>query len=110
VGRLRAWLRDPLPDEERETISEVVEFIARENEAGRMHYRDPLAWLVFANGGILPGLASAVLGDRLNHPKFKIGLTAAKAILILRELTRTPGRWDEFWNRTMRNDQSGARP
>ena len=110
VNLLEAWLRDPLPGEERATISGALGIIARENGAGRMNYRDPAAWFVFANGGILSGLANAVLGDRLNHPKFKIGLSAAKAILILRELTRTPDRWEEFWSRTTRKDGSDARP
>ncbi len=108
VAQLKAWLRDPLPDEGSATISEALGLIAREQEASRMNYRDPAAWLVFANGGILDGLVNAVLGDRLNHPKFKIGLSAAKAILILRELTRTPGRWEEFWNRMTRKHGSGA--
>ncbi len=102
VADLQAWLRDPLPDEGRASIAEALDFLTQQHSAGRLDYQEPAAWLMFANGGILAGLADAVLGDRLKHPKFKIGVTAARAILILRELTRTPGRWEEFWDRVTR--------
>ncbi len=102
MADLQAWLHDPLPDEGRATIAEALDFLTGEQAAGRLDYQDPAAWLAFVNGGILAGLADAVLGDRLHHPKFKIGLTAARAILILRELVRTPGRWQEFWGKVTR--------
>jgi hypothetical protein len=111
ISQLEQWLSDPLPDEARARIAQALEFLSREHAAGRLNYQDPAAWMVFASDGLLAGLAEAVLGDRLNHPKFKIGLKAARAILILRELTRTPGRWDEFWDRVTHRpqfeDQSG---
>jgi hypothetical protein len=111
MADLQAWLRDPLPDESRAMIAQDFDFLTQERAAGRLNYQDPAAWMVFANGGILAGLADDVLEGRLNHPKFKIGLKAAGAILILRELTRTPGRWEEFWDRVTHRsqleDQSG---
>jgi hypothetical protein len=104
------WIRDLRDDPAGAAIANVRESLAREHDAGRMNYQDPRASHVFANAGILADSAKVIFGDRIGHPKFKIGLSAARAILILRELTRTPGRWEEFWSRTTRKDRSEARP
>lgn len=94
---LKQWV-DAMPDNpRRETILNVVSFLSREHEAGRLNYESPLATHAFANAGILADSAREIFGNRIDHPKFKIGLSAARAILILRELTRTEGRWAQFW-------------
>jgi hypothetical protein len=106
---LEVWIREMHDDPGWETISRVITFLARERDAGRMNYRDPHATHIFAAAGILADSAKAIFGDRVDHPKFKIGLSAVRAILILRELTRTPGRWDEFWSRVRGRDQGHDR-
>jgi hypothetical protein len=99
IGDLEGWIHDIRDETGRETISRVMEFLVTERAADRMNYQDPRATHVFETAGILADSAKVIFGDRIGHPKFKIGLSAARAILILRELTRTPGRWDEFWSR-----------
>jgi hypothetical protein len=104
------WWRDEVSEEARhEKIVEVLGFMETQSEAGRMNYSDPSASFAFANAGILEGSAKVMFGDRIGHPKFKIGLSAAKAILILRELTRSSGRWEEFWNHVARRDKDQNR-
>jgi hypothetical protein len=105
IRELRQW-RDEVSEHARcSKIIEVLEFIEKQFQADTMKYWDPSASLAFANAGILEDSAKVIFGDRVGHPKFKIGLSAAKAILILRELTRTSGRWDEFWNYLARRDK-----
>jgi hypothetical protein len=105
IRDLRKW-RDKVSEQaKREKLIDVFEFMETQSRAGRMNYWDPSASLAFANAGILEDSAKAIFRDRIGHPKFKIGLNAAKAILILRELTRTSGRWDEFWNHVARRDK-----
>jgi hypothetical protein len=110
LGELRAWLADAHTDTERMPIAEALHLLAPANAAGMMNYQLPLAELVWANAGILADSAKVVFGDRLGHPKFKIGLSAARAILILRELTRTPGRWEEFWSQITGTDMPPLHP
>ena len=105
IRELRGWRDEVSEQAKRKTIVEVLEFMETQSQADRMKYWDPSASLAFANAGILEDSAKVIFGDRIGHPKFKIGLSAAKAILILRELTRSSGRWDEFWNHVARRDK-----
>ena len=112
IQELQGW-RDEMSEQARwKTIVEVLEFIEEQSKSDRMKYWDPSASFAFANAGILEDSAKVIFGDRIGHPKFKIGLSAAKAILILRELTRSSGRWDEFWNYVARRskNQNGETP
>jgi hypothetical protein len=110
LGDLQSRRAENGTDEEQGPISEALDFLTRQNHSGRMKYQMPLAELVWANAGILANSARTIFGDRLSHPKFKIGLSAARAILILRELTRTPGRWEEFWNRITGEHGAASQP
>ena len=105
TAELQGWVSKVGDDERGKKIAEVLEFLKREAAAGRMNYDDPLAAAVLANSGILRDFARVIFGDRIDYSRFKIGLSAARAILILRELTRTPDRWDEFWDRISGSDK-----
>lgn len=109
LGELERWSGEMPDDPGQEVISGVMAFLARERDSGRLNYEDPRASHAFANKGILADSAKVIFGDRIDHPKFKIGLGAAKAILILRELTRTPGRWDQFWDGVRGKDRDRER-
>jgi hypothetical protein len=109
IQELRRWQDEGSEQAKREKLIAVLEFMETQFQAGRMKYWDPSASLAFANAGILEDTAKVIFGDRIGHPKFKIGLSAAKAILILRELTRSSGRWDEFWNHVARRDKDQNR-
>jgi hypothetical protein len=109
IAELGEWIRAVPDPAGRETIARVEAFLARERDSGRMNYRHPQSALVFANADILADSARVIFGDRIGHPKFKIGLSAARAIVMLRELTRTPGRWDAFWEGVTRKRGKGPR-
>jgi hypothetical protein len=102
---LFAWL-EGINDAKREPILRARRLLVRLDQSVMMNHRDQSAWLASANAGILAESAKAVFGERLRHPKCKIGLSAAQAILILRELTRTLGRWEEFWHGVTGQDQA----
>jgi hypothetical protein len=110
IGQLETWTQKISHDPGRERITQLIDFLTRECDADRMSYKDPRASHIVAHAGILADSAKVIFGDRIGHPKFKIGLSAARAILILRELTRTSERWTEFWSRTTRKDGSEVRP
>jgi hypothetical protein len=106
IRELQEWLVSESLPAAKEKLRPMIEFLKGHADAGRMNYWDSRASFAFANAGILKESAKVIFGDRIRHPKFKIGLSAAKAILILRELTRTSGRWDQFWMQVARSDTS----
>jgi hypothetical protein len=109
IEEFRGWIDAVRDDPGRETIANVADLLERERDAGRMNYQEPRASHVVEDAGILADSARVMFGDRIGHPKFKIGLSAARAILILRELTRTPGRWEQFWAKVRGKEEGQIR-
>jgi hypothetical protein len=79
-----------------------LEALLREIEshlhAGRLNSSAPDARLIAGSCGVLADVARVLLGDRFRGAYRKLGIRGAQTILTLRELTRDPATWEQFWN------------
>jgi hypothetical protein len=105
------WSRDASTTEDDPDWRQIHEALARHEAEGRLDYRAPLSVRALGEAEVLAEMGRALLGDRFQMTRMQgTGRRAAEAVLVLRELTRNPDRWDQFWRDLTARYQGQGRP
>jgi hypothetical protein len=97
---LGRWAREASTTEDDPDWRHIHQSLGQHRAAGRLDYSEPLSVRALGEAELLPELSRALLGDRFRMTRMQsTGRRAAEAVLVLRELTRNPERWDQFWQK-----------
>jgi hypothetical protein len=92
--------RERLPAE----VDSALTYFGNQVKGGRMNYAEMVAAKIPIGSGVTEAACKVLVKQRLCGSGMRWKERGAAAVLSLRCLTYTAGRWDQFWSRV---DRSG---
>jgi hypothetical protein len=91
LTRARPWAKDD------EDVQGAITYFENQSKAGRMDYATQVARKEPIGSGVTEAACKVLVKQRLCGSGMKWKESGAAAVLSLRCLSHTPGRWDQFW-------------
>ena len=96
LAKVRPWAK------EHEDVQRAITYFANQSKAGRMEYAPRVALKEPIGSGVTEAACKVIIKQRLCGSGMKWKEAGAAAVLSLRCLNYTPGRWDQFWQKINR--------
>lgn len=93
LAKVRPWAKDD------EDVQRAITYFTNQSGAGRMNYAARVAQNVPIGSGVTEAACKVVVKQRLCCSGMKWKESGAAAVLSLRCLNHTTGRWDQFWSK-----------
>ena len=87
-----------------EAVEKALTYLRNQAKGGRLDYAELAARNIPIGSGVTEAACKALVKQRLGGSGMRWKERGAAAVLSLRCLTYTPGRWSQFWSRI---DRSG---
>jgi hypothetical protein len=96
LAKVRPWAKDD------EDVRRAITYFTNQSGAGRMDYAARVAKKEPIGSGVTEAACKVVVKQRLCCSGMRWKESGAAAVLSLRCLTHTTGRWDQFWSKVDR--------
>jgi hypothetical protein len=93
LAKVRPWAKDD------EDVQRAITYFTNQSRAGRMDYAARVAEKEPIGSGVTEAACKVIVKQRLCGSGMKWKESGAAAVLSLRCLTYTTGRWDQFWSK-----------
>jgi hypothetical protein len=93
LAKVRPWAKD------HEDVQRAITYFTNQSGAGRMNYAARVAQNEPIGSGVTEAACKVVVKQRLCCSGMKWKESGAAAVLSLRCLNHTTGRWDQFWSK-----------
>jgi hypothetical protein len=93
LTRVRPWAKD------NEDVQRAITYFTNQSRAGRMDYAARVAQREPIGSGVTEAACKVIVKQRLCGSGMKWKESGAAAVLSLRCLNYTTGRWDQFWSK-----------
>jgi hypothetical protein len=93
LARVRPWTKD------NEDVQRAITYFTNQSAAGRMDYAARVAQKEPIGSGVTEAACKVIVKQRLCGSGMKWKESGAAAVLSLRCLNHTTGRWDQFWSK-----------
>ncbi len=97
LAKTRPWAKAD------EDVQRAITYFTNQSGAGRMDYASRVAAHEPIGSGVTEAACKVLVKQRLCGSGMKWKEPGAAAVLSVRCLTYTPGRWDQFWSKIDRN-------
>jgi hypothetical protein len=93
LAKVRPWAKD------HEDVQRAITYFTNQSQAGRMDYAPRVARKEPIGSGVTEAACKVIIKQRLCGSGMKGKESGAAAVLSLRCLSYTAGRWDQFWQK-----------
>lgn len=93
LAKVRSWAKDD------EDVQRAITYFTNQSGAGRMDYAARVAKKEPIGSGVTEAACKVIVKQRLCCSGMKWKESGAAAVLSLRCLNHTTGRWDQFWSK-----------
>ena len=93
LAKVRPWAQDD------EDVNRAITYFTNQSGEGRMDYATRVANKEPIGSGVTEAACKVVVKQRLCGSGMKWKEAGAAAVLSLRCLNHTTGRWDQFWSK-----------
>ena len=93
LAKVRPWAKDD------EDVKRAITYFTNQSTAGRMDYAARVANNEPIGSGVTEAACKVIVKQRLCGSGMKWKESGAAAVLSLRCLNHTTGRWDQFWSK-----------
>jgi hypothetical protein len=93
LSKVRPWAKD------HEDVQRAITYFSNQSQAGRMGYAERVERKEPIGSGVTEAACKVIIKQRLCCSGMKWKESGAAAVLSLRCLSYTAGRWDQFWQK-----------